>query len=79
MLHLRQVTTITVNAVPLPAAPIASFTNVTPSEGIAPLTVSFNADASTSDPAVMGNLEMVVRGRNVLLAEEPEPHLHHWR
>ena len=46
-----QVSTVTVNAVPPPAAPTASFTG-TPVNGTAPLTVSFNADASTSDPAI---------------------------
>ena len=42
--------TITVTKAPAPAAPVASFTNTTPREGNAPLTVTFNADASTSDP-----------------------------
>ena len=46
-----QVSTVTVNAVPPPAPPIASFTG-TPVNGTAPLTVSFNAGPSTSDPAV---------------------------
>jgi PKD repeat protein/FtsP/CotA-like multicopper oxidase with cupredoxin domain len=46
-----QVSTVTVNAVPPPPAPTASFTG-TPLNGTAPLTVSFNADASTSDPAI---------------------------
>jgi PKD repeat protein/FtsP/CotA-like multicopper oxidase with cupredoxin domain len=44
--------TITVTKAALPTAPIARFVNVTPREGNAPLTVTFNADASTSNPAV---------------------------
>jgi len=43
--------TVAVTKAPTPATPVASFTNVTPREGIAPLTVTFNADASTSTPA----------------------------
>ena len=41
--------TITVTKTPVPAAPVPSFTS-TPTNGTAPLTVTFNADASTSDP-----------------------------
>ncbi|WP_292350269.1 PKD domain-containing protein [Methanoregula sp. PtaU1.Bin006] len=44
--------TVIVTKAAAPAAPLASFTNVTPREGAVPLTVTFNADASTSDPAV---------------------------
>jgi len=43
--------TVTVTRQPLLPIPVANFTNVTPREGIAPLTVTFNADASTSTPA----------------------------
>jgi PKD repeat protein len=43
--------TITVTKAPVPAAPVANFT-ATPTNGTAPLTVTFNADSSTSDPAV---------------------------
>jgi PKD repeat protein len=42
--------TVNVTAVPRPPTPVANFTNVTPREGIAPLSVTFNADASTSNP-----------------------------
>jgi len=42
---------VNVTKVPPPAAPVASFT-ATPANGTAPLTVTFNADASTSNPAV---------------------------
>jgi PKD repeat protein len=42
---------ITVTKAPVPAAPVPSFINTTPREGNAPLTVTFNADASTSLPA----------------------------
>jgi PKD repeat protein len=44
--------TITVTRAPLPVTPSVSFTNTTPREGAAPFTVIFNADASTSSPAV---------------------------
>jgi PKD repeat protein/FtsP/CotA-like multicopper oxidase with cupredoxin domain len=44
--------TVTVTATTPPAAPIVDFTNVTPREGVAPLAVTFNADASTSNPTV---------------------------
>jgi PKD repeat protein len=44
--------TVIVTRAPAPPTPIASFTNVTPREGVAPLTVTFNADASVSIPAV---------------------------
>jgi PKD repeat protein len=47
-----QNSTITVTKAPVPAAPVPSFINTTPREGIAPLSVTFNADASTSLPAV---------------------------
>jgi hypothetical protein len=42
--------TITVTKAPTPAEPVANFTNVTPREGIAPFTVTFNAGASNSTP-----------------------------
>ena len=41
---------VNVTAMTPPPAPVVSFTNVTPREGIAPLSVTFNADASTSNP-----------------------------
>ena len=44
--------TITVTKAAVPAVPLASFINTTQREGLAPLTVSFNADASTSNPVV---------------------------
>jgi PKD repeat protein/FtsP/CotA-like multicopper oxidase with cupredoxin domain len=43
--------TVTVTAATAPAAPVARF-NGTPTSGPEPLTVSFNADASTSNPAI---------------------------
>jgi len=43
--------TVTVTRQPLPLTPVADFINVTPREGIAPLAVTFNADASASTPA----------------------------
>ena len=48
-------TTITVNAVPQPAVPTASFT-ATPTSGVAPFTVAFN-DTSISEPAVWATRE----------------------
>ena len=70
-----QVSTVTVNAVPPPAAPIASFTG-TPTNGTAPLTVTFNADASVSDPATMGDLEMDIWRRDILVCKEYDAHLY---